>query len=237
MGIISRFKDIMASNINALMDKWEDPEKMIDQYLRNLEKDLNQIKSETASVMAEEKASKRRLDDCEAEIAKMDEYARKAVTSGDDAAAKSFLSRKADLTSQRDLLQQQYTLACENSIKMKEMHDKVVTDISALKSKRDQLKAKIKVAETQKKINNLTGAGSAVGNMSKFDEMEEKINRKLDEADAMATLNGVTDTSSSLDALSAKYDDGAKATAVDDELAALKASMGLSATEGEGGTN
>ena len=70
MGIISRFKDIMESNINALLDKVEDPEKMIDQYLRNLEKDLASIKAETASVMAEEKAAKRRLDECDAEIAR-----------------------------------------------------------------------------------------------------------------------------------------------------------------------
>ena len=47
MGIIARFKDIMAANINALLDKCEDPEKMIDQYLRNLESDLGKVKAET----------------------------------------------------------------------------------------------------------------------------------------------------------------------------------------------
>lgn len=229
MGIISRFKDIMASNINALMDKWEDPEKMIDQYLRNLENDLGQIKAETASVMAEEKAAKRKLDDVEAEITKLDNYARKAVTSGDDAAARQFLAKKSELTAQRDVLSQQYSIACENAMKMREMHDKVVNDISTLKSKRDMLKAKVKVAETQQKINKMTGASSALGNMSKFDEMEERINRKLDEADAMATLNESAN-SNSIDDLMAKYDDGAQSSAVDDELAALKASMGL--TEG-----
>ena len=54
-GIIARFKDIMSSNINALLDKAENPSKMIDQYLRNLESDLGKVKAETASVMAEEK--------------------------------------------------------------------------------------------------------------------------------------------------------------------------------------
>ena len=44
MGIISRFKDIMSANINALLDKMEDPEKMVDQYLRNLESDLGKVK-------------------------------------------------------------------------------------------------------------------------------------------------------------------------------------------------
>ena len=54
MGILQRFKDIMASNINALLDKAEDPEKMIDQTLRNLTKDLAEVKKETAAVMADE---------------------------------------------------------------------------------------------------------------------------------------------------------------------------------------
>ena len=78
MGILNRFKDIMASNINALLDKCEDPEKMIDQYLRNAEKDLGNVKAETASVMAEETRAKRVLDECGEEIEKMQKYAVKA---------------------------------------------------------------------------------------------------------------------------------------------------------------
>lgn len=54
MGILTRFKDIMSANINALLDKAEDPEKMIDQCLRNLNSDLGKVKAETATVMAEE---------------------------------------------------------------------------------------------------------------------------------------------------------------------------------------
>ena len=60
MGIISRFKDIMASNINALLDKAEDPEKMIDQTMRNLNKDLAKVREETAAVMADEQRCKAR---------------------------------------------------------------------------------------------------------------------------------------------------------------------------------
>ena len=70
-GILSRFKDIMSSNINALLDKVEDPMKMIDQYLRNLESDLGKVKAETAAVMAEETKSKRELDECIDSINKM----------------------------------------------------------------------------------------------------------------------------------------------------------------------
>ena len=70
MGILTRFKDIMSANINALLDKCEDPEKMIDQYMRNLESDLGKVKAETASVMAEETRCKRELDECTADVAK-----------------------------------------------------------------------------------------------------------------------------------------------------------------------
>ena len=63
MGILKRFKDIMASNINALLDKAEDPEKMIDQCLRDLNSDLGKVKAETAAVMADEQRAKRELDE------------------------------------------------------------------------------------------------------------------------------------------------------------------------------
>lgn len=60
-GIIKRFTDIMSSNLNALLDRAEDPAKMIDQYMRDLESDLGKVKAETAAVMAEETRAKRGL--------------------------------------------------------------------------------------------------------------------------------------------------------------------------------
>ena len=59
MSMLARFKDIVSSNINALLDKAEDPAKMVDQCLRNMTKDLAAVKTETAGVMAEESRTKR----------------------------------------------------------------------------------------------------------------------------------------------------------------------------------
>ena len=98
MGILTRFKDIMSANINALLDKCEDPEKMIDQYMRNLESDLGKVKAETASVMAEETRAKRELDECTEQINKMQSYAEKALRAGNEADARSFLEKKQQLT-------------------------------------------------------------------------------------------------------------------------------------------
>lgn len=227
MGIITRFKDIMAANFNALLDRCEDPEKMIDQYLRNLEQDFAKVKAETAAIMAEEKSAKRKLDDCDAEIAKMADYAKKAVAAGNDDEARQFLSKKAELTQKREILAKDCEMACGNSTKMRQMHDKLESDISALKSRREMLKAKVKVAETQKKMNQMgSGLESAGSNLAAFDKMEEKVNKMLDEADAMNELNAQP-ASDDIDALTKKYDAGNRSSAIDDELAALKAEMGL----------
>lgn len=228
MGVITRFKDIMAANFNALLDRCEDPEKMIDQYLRNLEQDFAKVKAETATVMAEEKSAKRKLDECESEIAKMAEYAKKAVAAGNDNEARQFLSKKAELTQKLDVLTKNYEMACDNSAKMRQMHDKLEADISSLKSRRDMLKAKAKVAETQKKMNQMgSGLESAGNNLAAFDRMEEKVNKMLDEADAMNELNASA-KEDDIDVLTKKYDAKNQTSAVDDELAALKAEMGMS---------
>ena len=84
MGIIARFRDIMAANINALLDKAEDPEKMIDQLMRDLVDNLADVKKEKASVMADEARCKRELDACTNEIDQLQKYAEKAVLAGND---------------------------------------------------------------------------------------------------------------------------------------------------------
>ncbi|NLL93362.1 MAG: PspA/IM30 family protein [Clostridiales bacterium] len=226
MGIISRFKDIMSSNINALLDKCEDPEKMIDQYLRNLESDLGKVKAETAAIMADETRSKRELDECNAEITKFQNYAVKAVESGNDEDARQFIVKKNQLVEKQAALQQAYDLSAANASKMRQMHDKLVKDINELNSKKDTIKAKIAVAKTQEKINKMGSSVSGAENsMSAFARMEAKADKMLDAANAMSELNASSENAN-IDNLAAKYDSSPDAGEVDDELAALKAQLG-----------
>ena len=227
MGILTRFKDIMASNINALLDKCEDPEKMIDQYMRNLESDLGKVKAETASVMAEETRAKRELDDCNEQIAKMQSYAEKALLAGNENDARSFLEKKQQLTTTQASLQKAYDIARDNSTKMRQMHDKLVKDMESLEARRTAIKATMKAAKAQERINEVGSSFKGAGNnMEAFDRMEAKANKMLDEANAMAELNKSA-ADADIDTLAAKYDDKPSTSAVDDELAALKAKMGL----------
>ena len=226
MGILQRFKDIMASNINALLDKAEDPEKMIDQTLRNLTKDLAEVKKETAAVMADEQRCKRELDEVNSEITKMQAYAEKELLAGNEADAMKFLEQKNQLTAKQASLQQTYDVAAANAMKMRQMHDKLVTDINQLDSRRDAIKAKMKVAKTQDRLNKMTNnLSDSASSMAAFDRMEAKANAMLDQANAMTELNQTTQESG-IDSLAAKYD-AAPNAAVQDELAAMKAKLGL----------
>lgn len=228
MGILKRFGDIMSANVNALLDKCENPEKMIDQTLRNLESDFGKVKAETASVMADAQAAKRKLDECNEEIEKMQKYAEKALTAGNEADARAFLEKKQQLSTKQAALAQSYEIAQANADKMRQMHDKLQKDMETLNERRDAIKAKMAVAKTQEKMNKMVNSfDGAASDMAAFDKWEAKADKMLDEANAMEELNAKKD---SIDDLAAKYDAAPSASnpAVDDELAALKAKMGLS---------
>lgn len=223
-GILSRFKTIMEANINALLDKAEDPVKMADQLARDLEKDLGEVKAETVSVMAEEKRAKRAYDEGVAEVEKLQRYAEKAVLAGNDADAKVFLSEKAAKAANLESLKGAWDLAAANAAKMREMHDKLTEQLKQVEDRKAAIRAKAAMVKSQQKANEIKSdlGGSS---LAAFDALEEKLNRKLDEAEAAAELNTKKDDIADL---MAKYDDDATVqdSGVEDELAALKAKLG-----------
>lgn len=226
MGMLDRFTDIVKANINDLLDKCEDPAKMIDQYLRDLTEDLAEVKQETAGVMAEEARTQRLVDDNAADIAKYDGLARQALTAGNEADARAFLAKKQQVEAQAASLAEAHAAAAENARKMREMYDKLVSDIDELNGRREAVKAKVAVAKTQEKVNEVTsGADKAAGAMSAFSRMEAKADGMLDRANALSELDAKpVDTAA---ALEEKYASAGNDAAVDDELAKLKAEMGL----------
>lgn len=223
MGIISRFKDIMSANINALLDKCEDPSKMIDQYLRDMTDNLAEVKNETAAIMAEEKRTKRAVDENTAEVKKYTEFAKKAISSGNDDDARVFINKKQSLELAGADLAKIYVAAHENAEKMRQMHDKLTNDITALEQRRQNVKAKVAVAKTQSKINEMAGSMTAAsGTMRAFENMEAKADKMLDQANCMADLDKGDDNS--LENLEQKYS-GKNSSTVDEELAAMKAEL------------
>jgi len=217
MGILSRFKDIMASNINALLDKAEDPEKMIDDYMRQLNSDMGKVKAETASVLADEQRAKRVLDECRAEIRKLLNYAEKAVESGDEEKALKFLERKAIQAEKQNQLQVAYDAASANALSMKRMQEKIALDMGQLEVRRVHLKEKIAATKAQQQLNSRGGSLGASGSV--LDAMEEKVNQAYNEAVALAELRA--EPKDDLDDLIAELEKSMNANP-EDELAAMK---------------
>ena len=229
MGILSRFKDIMSSNINAILDKAEDPERMVDQTLRNLHSDLAKVKNETAGVMADEQRAKRNLEEINGEITKMQSYAERAVVAGNDADASRFLMEKAKLVAKQASYQQIYEVAASNAMKMRQMHDKLAMDIAELESRRDTIKAKIRLARAQKDINKVVSKIDSSSGFACFKRIEDRADSMLFIAQAESELNS-TSASNEVDRLASKYDSSPD-IAVSDELAALKVKLGMVVAE------
>ena len=226
MGILTRFKDIMSANVNALLDKAEDPAKMIDQTLLNLRKDLAQVKKETAAVMADAKNARRKVTECENQIADYKTTAEKALRAGNEGDARTLLEAKKREEEKLVTLQKTCEMAEKNADNMQAMHDKLVRDIENLESKRDSIKAKMATAKAQKHMNQvLSGGDKAAASIDAFERYEAKADKMLDEAAAMTELNKTADDNTA-DSLLDKYKNGGSAD-VNDELEKMKKELGL----------
>lgn len=225
MGILNRFTTIMKANINALLDKAEDPAKMVDQYLIDLNQSLAEVKSETAVVIAEEKRTARLVEKNAAESNRMESLAKKALQAGNEDDARVFLAKKQQIDATGEELKKAADAAHANADKMRQMHDKLVSDIDGLKTRRETIKAKSAVAKTQNRVNGLVGNDKAEGAIDAFNRMEAKVDRDLDTAEAMTELN--EQPVDEAEELERKYTGAASDSAVEDELSRLKSEMGL----------
>lgn len=179
MGILSRFRDIMAGNVNALLHKADNPEKTIDEYMRKLNLNLGKVKAETASVLADERRAKTTLDECNAEIKKLQRYVDKSLEAGNEDDALKFLDRKTKESEKLPELQAVYEQASVNVARMKQMQEKLISDMRLLEERRMEIKEKI----TSVKMQQILNSGS-----SSFAELEEKVEDAMYEAEALAEL-------------------------------------------------
>ena len=225
MAILERFGDIIRANINDMLDKMEDPAIMIDQYLIDLLEDLAEVKRSTAEVMGEETRTKRLVDNNKAEVEKYADLAKKALVAGNEGDARVFLAKKQELENRDSELMDVYAAAHENAMKMRQMHDKLASDIQTLQARRTMIKSKVSIAKTQEIINQASSSANQTEDaMDAFTRMEEKADRMLDEANAMAELN--IEPIDPAEALEEKYGEAGN-TSVDEELVKLKQELGL----------
>ena len=183
MGIFTRFRDIVSSNINAMLDRAEDPEKLIKLMIREMEDTLSEIKASCAGVMAERKKTDRQLEEIEARAKHWEDRAGLAVSKGRDNLAREALLQKRSYINRKDSLEQE---VAELDILVEQYQGDIRQLEEKLKSARDKqrmlvqrhLHARRKI-RAQQDIRRMDSSEV----IFKFDELENRIERVESEAD------------------------------------------------------
>src|SRR6476659_1337497 len=233
MGIFSRLGTLIKSNINDLITKAEDPEKMLSQVLLEMQQQLVEAKKAVAVAIADEKKLQKQYN---AELDKAKEWERKAmvaVRAGDDNLARQALGRKQEHETIAAQFQQQWIAQKQAVEKLKDALRLLNNKIEEAKRKKNILIARKKRAEAQKTIATTMSGLSDTSAFDTFDRMASKVDQLEAEAEAGAELAGEM-TGDSLDAKFAQLEKAGGGTA-DLALEELKAKMGLAAPKPSAG--
>lgn len=214
-----RISTVVGSEMNAMLDKAEDPVKMLDQFMRDMEEDIREVESSVAKQIANEKMLKRKSDDAQAIVDKRQQQAEKAIEAGNEDLARRALEDKKDHEQQATTLKESWERAKNDASVLREKLDEMKKEHQEMKLKKDTLKARAESAKTKTKMNRTMSSIGGDESRQGFERMEEKVMQFEAEAD---TSEDMSSSSRSLDDEFEELDDNK----VDDELAALKKKMG-----------
>ena len=224
MGIFSRLGSLLKSNLNDLISKAEDPEKMLNQIVIDMQNQLVEAKKQVAVSIADQKRLEKQRDE-QAELSQeWEKKAMLAVRAGDDALAREALKRKAEHEAQLAEFTKQADLQKAAVDKLKEQLRGLNEKIEEAKRKKNILIARSKRAEAQKTIQ---ATMSGLSDNSAFDTFD-RMSQKVDQIEAEAEANTELGNELTGDSLAQKFKAlESSNTGSDSALAELKAKMGL----------
>ncbi|WP_456272960.1 PspA/IM30 family protein [Bacillus sp. AK031] len=218
--LFKRMKTVVGSELNAMLDKAEDPVKMLDQFMREMEADIRDAEAAVAKQIANEKILQRKYEDAEKMADKRQQQAVKALEAGNEDLARRALEDKKIHSSQADTLRESYDRAKQDASSLRSKLDEMKDEYNQMKLKKDSLKARAESAKTRTKMNRAMSSIGGDESRKGFDRMEEKVLQFEAEAE---TSEDMRSSSRSLDD---ELDALDKGNGVDDELAALKKQLG-----------
>ena len=221
MGIFQRLSDLLKSNVNDLIDRAEDPEKMVKQIIIDMQKELNQSTQAYGKAMASERIAKKQYDDAVKLSTEWENKAKLALQSGDQELAKKALANKVKIDKDVESYKEMYDTISQQTEAIKTQVDVLKSKLEEAKSRQAMLIARSQMAETQKNLAKQTGGFDAGAASEKFDRMEEKISAKEAEAQAFSEIAGQQNSDN--DTFEQLENQGK----VDAELERLKAEMGM----------
>ena len=228
MGIFQRLSDLLKSNINDLIDKAEDPEKMVKQIILDMQKELNKSTQALGKAVASERMAEKQYQNSQQISADWESKAKAALAAGNTELAKKALAKKVKADEDTASYKEMYETISKQTADIKEQVETLKSKLDEAKSRQAMLIARSQMADTQKNLAKSVGGFDASSSTEKFNRMEEKIIRKEAEADAFSdisdSLNGVDKDN---------FDELQTNAKVDDELRRLMAEMNGASAESE----
>ena len=224
MGLLDRVSTLIRANINDLISRAEDPEKVIRQLLLDMNNQLIQVKTQVAAAIADERLLEKRYQDNQTKAEEWQRKAELAVEQGKDDMAKDALLRRRTFQETADGFKQQYTEQSAQVEELKVALGQLEAKITEAQTKKDLLIARSRRAKTETNIRKTLAGVDAGGALSEFERMEEKV----EEDEARAKAYGELDQ----DTLDTKFRHLEQEDAVNKELEELKARKGVGSSTG-----
>ncbi|MFH2219273.1 MAG: phage shock protein PspA [Pseudomonadota bacterium] len=183
MGIFTRFRDIISSNINAMLDKAEDPEKLVKLMIHEIEDTLVELKASCAGVLAGKKKVRRQLDEVRSRVAYWEERALLAVNKGRDDLAREALKEKRRFAEMIDSLERELTEHDEMVIQYQDDIRQLEDKLTKAREKQRMLVQRHIRARRKKRAQEEIRRADNFETIAKFDELESRIERMEAEAD------------------------------------------------------
>jgi phage shock protein A len=192
MGILERIRTVLKSNINALISKAEDPEKILNQLIIDMNEQLLEAKKQVALAIADEKKLERQTLENKTQGDDWEKKAMLAVRAGKDDLAKEALARKKEYDGYAASFQKEFENQHAAVEQLKDALRQLQVKLEEANRKKNLLVARAKRAEAQKQIQQTMGALSNTSSFDTFDRMSQKVDQIEAEAEAMKELGTVT---------------------------------------------
>ncbi|MEM9924906.1 MAG: PspA/IM30 family protein [Cyanobacteria bacterium P01_D01_bin.50] len=217
MGLFDRVRRVVSANLNDLVSKAEDPEKILEQAIVEMQEDLVRLRQGVAQAIAAQKRTEKQYNDANNETNKWQRNAMLALQKGDENLARQALERKKSFTESANTLKVSLDQQNAQVDNLKRQLIQLESKISEAKTKKEMLKARITAAKAQEQLEGMVRGMNSSSAMAAFERMEEKVMMQEARAQSTAELAGAD-----LDSQFAQLE---ASSGVDDELAALKAQM------------
>lgn len=216
MGVFSRFTDIINSNINNLLDKAEDPSKMVRLIIQEMEDTLVEVRSSSAKILADKKELARKASRFEEEAAQWQDKAELALNKGRDDLARAALMEKKKCVENTDALHDELTHVDEHLAKLQDEVSQLQDKLADAKARQKAIIMREKAATSRLKVKKNINSDRVNDALSRFDSYE----RKIDDIEAQVESYDMGSKS-----LADEIEELASDEKIDDELAQLKAKI------------